>query len=57
MRKTLKDKIEELNGDIEILKDKMRRAYTCGMYVDGNFYYKMLVEREKILSSLKSKLK
>jgi len=50
-------KIKEINKDIKMLKKKMISAYKFSDYIEGNFFFKLLVEREKILSNLKSKLK
>ena len=54
-KKNLKDKIIEIEIDIGLLKNKMIQAYKNSDYFDGNFYYKLLVEREKILSKLQYK--
>jgi hypothetical protein len=51
-KKNLKDKIIQIEIDIGLLKNKMIQAYKNNDYFDGNFYYKLLVEREKILSKL-----
>jgi hypothetical protein len=54
-KKDLKDKITQIEIDIGVLKQKMIKAYKKNDYFDGNFYYKLVVEREKILSKLQYK--
>lgn len=52
----LEAKIKEITKDIKRLQKKMIFEYKYSEYQEGNFFYKLLVEREKILSKLKSKL-